>query len=60
MEVIQFITIDDKSGDMAVTPEAMGFLTSLPSEMKIATLAVIGPINSGKSYLCNAFTQAIF
>ena len=38
---------------MQVTSDAMAYLASMPKEVKIAPVALIGAINSGKSFLAN-------
>lgn len=55
-EVIQFVNFDQSTGEITITPEAMSFLASLPTHIKIAPLAIVGPLSSGKSFLCNNLT----
>jgi hypothetical protein len=55
-EVIQFVNFDQSTGEMTITPEAMSFLASLPTHIKIAPLAIVGPLSSGKSFFCNNLT----
>lgn len=54
-EAIRFITIDEESEQFEVSPEAMGFLASLPREKLIKVVAVAGPYRTGKSFLMNRF-----
>lgn len=41
------------TGEMQVTPEAMSYLASMPKEVRIAPVAIVGPISSGKSLLAS-------
>ena len=52
-KVLQFIAMDPNTGALEVTSEAMAFLSCMPSKVKVAPVAIIGPVGSGKSYLVN-------
>lgn len=47
-ELIQFVSMDS-NGDIAVTPEAMSFLGSLPTDQKLAIVTCVGTVSSGKT-----------
>ena len=52
-DILQLVKFDPITGDLSVTTEAMNYLSQLPSNIKIAPVALIGPIASGKSFLAN-------
>jgi hypothetical protein len=52
-QAIPFIEINDKEGTFNVTSDAMEFLESLPSDMKVSIVAIAGPYRTGKSFLAN-------
>lgn len=54
-KAIQFIHIDEEEEKFSVTPEAMGFLASLPRDKQIKVVAVAGPYRTGKSFLMNRY-----
>jgi hypothetical protein len=56
-EAIQFVSVDSNTGSMSVTSEAMNFLSSLPSSMKLVIVSIVGPISTGKSYLANLLVK---
>lgn len=54
-KAIQFIHIDEDEEHFEVTPEAMGFLASLPRDKQIKVVAVAGPYRTGKSFIMNRY-----
>lgn len=54
-QAIQFIHIDEEEEHFEVTPEAMGFLASLPRDKQIKVVAVAGPYRTGKSFIMNRY-----
>ena len=52
-DIIQLVKFDPITGDLSVTTEAINYFSQLPSNIKIAPVALIGPIASGKSFLAN-------
>lgn len=56
-QVIQFVVVDQASGQMSVTSEAMEFFSSLPTFMKLAPVSIVGPLSTGKSFLANLLVE---
>jgi hypothetical protein len=52
-QAIKFVAIDQETGSLSVTNEAMSFLGSLPSDKKMSILNMVGPSKTGKSFLAN-------
>ena len=48
-KTIQLLRLDDSTGAIEVTDEAIDFLMQLPLDLKIAPVTTIGPSHSGKS-----------
>ena len=53
-QAIPFVTVDEASGELAISTEAMELLDAM-QHRKIAVIAICGTQNTGKSFLANRF-----
>ena len=53
-QAIPFVTVDEGSGELAISTEAMELLDAM-QHRKIAVIAICGTQNTGKSFLANRF-----